>query len=129
MDRRRREYLEARRKRLEAIRLNPTEFRRHQARLRMAQRRPQTNSRSRSVENSNSYEFSHSKGQSREKTSDRLRLRRIRNRRRRKRSKNCATKQPPYQWKTKNFQRQNDTSNTHQNIKVSKKFLYIHSYE
>ncbi|XP_013140287.1 PREDICTED: A disintegrin and metalloproteinase with thrombospondin motifs 7-like [Papilio polytes] len=120
MDRRRREYLEARRKRLEAIRLNPTEFRRHQARLRMAQRRPQTNSRSRSIENSNSYEFSHSKGQSREKISDRLRLRRIRNRRRRKRSKNCATKQPPYQWKTKNFQRQNDTSNTHQNIKNSR---------
>ncbi|KPJ19387.1 A disintegrin and metalloproteinase with thrombospondin motifs 7 [Papilio machaon] len=120
MDRRRREYLEARRKRLEAIRLNPTEFRRHQARLRMEQRRHQSNSRSGSVEKSNSYEFSHSRSQSREKTSDSLRLRRIRNRRRRKRSKNCATKQPPYQWKTKNFHRHNDTSSTHQNIKNSR---------
>lgn len=115
MDKRRREYLEERRRRLEAMRLNPTEYRRHQARLRMEQRRLQSNSRSNSVETSNSYELSQSKSKSREKSLGNLR--RIRNRRRRrKRSKNCATKQPPYQWRTKNIHTHNDTSNSYENI-------------
>ncbi|XP_068622404.1 A disintegrin and metalloproteinase with thrombospondin motifs 7 [Battus philenor] len=127
MDRRRREYLEGRRKRLEAIRLNPTEFRRHQAKLRMEQRRLHSDSKSYSVETSNSYESYNSKSQSREKMLNRLKLRRSRNRRRRrKRPKNCGTKQPPYQWKAYNVYKHNETIADSKNNKSSRRYLDYH---
>ncbi|CAG9791078.1 unnamed protein product [Diatraea saccharalis] len=104
-DRRRREYLEARRRKLEAMRKNPTEYRRQQARLRMEQRRLATSSKSTSSE---SKSIEHNMGariKNRKNLNNVLRPRRIKSRRRRRRrSKNCATKQPPYQWKTKNLQ-------------------------
>ncbi|CAG4944130.1 unnamed protein product [Parnassius apollo] len=130
-DQRRREYLEERRKRLEAMRRNPTEYRRHQARLRMEQRRLQSTSRSNSVEASNSYESS-AKSKSMEKVMEGLRLRRVRNRRRRrKRSKNCATKQPPYQWKTKNLQVHNEKllSSYRNNKNSRRKMIYQHIHD
>lgn len=95
MDRRRREYLEGRRRKLEEMRRDPTEYRRHQMRLRMEQRRK--------MSFRNPVE---SKPMNRNKNRKHLnsdqRPSRIRPRRRRKRSKNCATKQPPYQWDKNN---------------------------
>ncbi|XP_063830202.1 A disintegrin and metalloproteinase with thrombospondin motifs 7 [Ostrinia nubilalis] len=104
MDRRRREYLEERRRRLEAMRRNPTEYRSHQAKLRMEQRRLQAMSKSISVESKSVEQNSALKNGNRKKINNDMRLRRVKNRRnRRRRSKNCATKQPPYQWKTKDM--------------------------
>lgn len=103
-DRRRREYLEQRRKRLEAMRSNPVEYRRQQPELRIEERRMNLYSTSNSIEGSKSLEQHplEVKRKNRNKSSYGKRLRRIKNRRRRKRrSKNCATKQPPYQWKEK----------------------------
>lgn len=102
IDKRRREYLEERRRRLEAMRSNPTEYRRQQAKLRMEQRRLQSSSKSASVE---SKSVEHLRNKNRKQINE-LRPRRIKNKRRRKRRqpKNCATKQPPYQWKTKNLE-------------------------
>ncbi|XP_049871577.1 A disintegrin and metalloproteinase with thrombospondin motifs 7-like [Pectinophora gossypiella] len=125
-DKRRREYIEERRRRLEAMRRNPTEYRRQQMRLRMEQRR--AHSFSKSVSTSNSVEGSYSLEQqkhiqnnrNRNKMSNEHGPRRIRPRRRRRRrsAKNCATKQPPYQWRDKNFisqetgtQRRNNRNN------------------
>lgn len=106
MDRRRREYLEERRRRLEAMRKNPTEYRRQQARLRMEQRRTQSVSKSNSFESKSVEQNNAVRNKNRKNVKNELRPRRIKNRRRRKRrqSKNCATKQPPYQWKTKNLE-------------------------
>ncbi|XP_052752253.1 A disintegrin and metalloproteinase with thrombospondin motifs 12 [Galleria mellonella] len=110
LEQRRRSYMngiEERRKRLEALRRNPTEYRRQQSRLRMEQRRIKTNSKSYSSESSRSFErpLSVIRNKSRNKSTNEPRLRRKNRRRRNRRSKNCATKQPPYQWKTKNLQR------------------------
>ncbi|KAL4704462.1 hypothetical protein ACJJTC_019561 [Scirpophaga incertulas] len=107
IDRRRREYLEMRRRKLEAMRTNPVEYRRQQDRLRMQQRRLVANSRrtsisveSKSVERNRNTNIN----KNRKNISDELRLRRMKSRRRRRReSNNCATKQPPYQWKTRNY--------------------------
>lgn len=108
MDHRRLVYLEERRRRLEAMRRDPAAFRRNQTKLRMEKRRFQSTSESRSS-NSVSIENSHSleqalRNKTHHKPRNEQRPRRIRPRRRRKRSKNCATKQPPYQWKTKNYE-------------------------
>lgn len=112
-DKRRREYLEQRRRKMLLLRQNPTEYRRHQARLRLEARRLQSNSRSNSVENSRSVDQSSSlenkyKKRVRLTASDSEKLRRVKNRRRRKkRSKNCATKEPRnYIWRQQNLERQ-----------------------
>ncbi|CAH0724922.1 unnamed protein product, partial [Brenthis ino] len=109
MDQRRRAYIEKRRKRLEALRQDPVAYRRHQSKLRMEQRRLALSSASKtSLENSNSLEqFSH-KNKTAQKSRYEQRPRRIRTRRRRKRSKNCATKEPAYQWKSRNFKNNHD---------------------
>ncbi|XP_026493067.2 A disintegrin and metalloproteinase with thrombospondin motifs 7 [Vanessa tameamea] len=121
MDHRRYLYLEERRKRLEAMRRDPAEFRRNQRKLRMEKRRflptsasTSTSSKSISTENSNSLERINLKNKTHHTPRYEQRPRRIRTRRRRKRSKNCATKQPPYQWKTKNFKTH------HENEQVNK---------
>ncbi|KOB78006.1 A disintegrin and metalloproteinase with thrombospondin motifs 7 [Operophtera brumata] len=103
-DKRRREFLERRRKRLEAMRRNPVEYRRQQANLRIEERRPHSNSTSNSIETSKSLEQSIER-RNRKRIIDKdteHRMRRIRNRRKRKR-RNCATKQPPYQWRAQNI--------------------------
>ncbi|KAJ8714545.1 hypothetical protein PYW07_002770 [Mythimna separata] len=103
-DKRRREYLEQRRRRMEMMRKNPAEYRRHQNILRMEERRlQQSNSKSNSIESSKSASLEAARRRNRNRYSDEQRLRRIRNRRRRKRSKNCATKQPTYQWRRQNL--------------------------
>ncbi|CAH2087110.1 unnamed protein product [Euphydryas editha] len=107
MDHRRYVYLEERRKRLEAMRRDPVAYRRNQTKLRMEKRRflstsESVSSKSLSIENSNSLEQS-LRYKTHNKSRYEQRPRRIRTRRRRKRSKNCATRQPPYQWKTKNL--------------------------
>lgn len=100
-DARRRAYLEERRRKLEALREDPVAYRRQQTR-RAEQRRLQSISKSVSTENSMSREQI-----SRHKTAGKYRIektpQRIRTRRRRRRSKNCATKQPRYQWENKNL--------------------------
>lgn len=106
-DKRRREFLERRRKRLEAMRSNPVEYRRQQTTLRVEERRPHSNSKSESLETSKSLEQSiERRNQKRilDKETEH-RMRRIRNRRQRKR-RNCATKQPPYQWRAQNLAEQ-----------------------
>nr|XP_032514360.1 A disintegrin and metalloproteinase with thrombospondin motifs 7 [Danaus plexippus plexippus] len=106
MDQRRRAYIEERRRRLEAMRRDPAAYRRNKKNLRMEHRRPLSESASSSVSRSTSMENSHSLEQNltTSRSSIEQRPRRIRTRRkRRRRSKNCATKQPPYQWKYRNF--------------------------
>ncbi|XP_075979285.1 ADAM metallopeptidase with thrombospondin type 1 motif B [Anticarsia gemmatalis] len=107
-DKRRREYLEQRRRRMQQLRQNPTEYRRHQAVLRMEERRLHSNSRSNSIENSSASNSSsletRRRNRNRASLTDEQRLRRVRNRRRRKRSKNCATKQPKYLWRKQNLE-------------------------
>lgn len=109
IDKRRREFLERRRKRLEAMRRNPVEYRRHQANLRMEERRSHSSSKSNSIETSRSLEqFIERKNRQRLIDQDtEQRMRRIRNRRPRKR-RNCATKQPPYQWRKLNSEERRD---------------------
>lgn len=111
-DRRRREFLEKRKKRLEAMRRNPIEYRRRQATLRMEARRHSA-SKSNSVEPSKSLELSIERQRNRNRNknvskNNNDRLTRIGPKRRKKRSKrkNCATKQPPYQWRAKNKEEQ-----------------------
>lgn len=124
-DRKRREFLEQRRRRMEAMRRNPTEYRRHQTQLRMQERRLiSSKSKSNSVEGSKSMEKSvESKRNLKAKIGSEQRLRRIRNRRRRRRSKNCATKQPPYQWKQKNTQ---SIESDHSHNKYKRKYNQHH---
>lgn len=114
-DKRRRQYLEDRRRRLEALRRNPTDFRRQQWKLRMEQRRARTypsasksssNSLEANSEASKSYEqLIQSKNKNR-KASSEQKPNRIRNRKKnqgkKRRKRNCFTKQPPYQWRTQN---------------------------
>lgn len=113
-EKRRRQYLEDRRRRLEALRRNPTDYRRHQRKLRMEQRRARTyprasQSSSSSLEAkseaSKSYEQLFQSNKNR-KSSIEQKPSRIRNRKKnhgkKRRKRNCATKQPPYQWRTQN---------------------------
>ncbi|VVC95252.1 unnamed protein product [Leptidea sinapis] len=122
MDPRRRAYLEERRRRLELLRRDPVAYRREQAR-RAEERRAISASRVLSSEYSSSVEL-----QLKNKTTKarfEQRPRRIRTRRRRKRrSKNCATKQPPYQWKTNNSQ--NNKSGENRKNKYGKKYHRSH---
>lgn len=109
-DRQRRLFLEQRRKRMQLLRQNPTEYRKHQAILRMEGRRLHSNSRSNSIESSRSSDQSSSLEARRRNrnrlASDEQRRRRISDRRRRrKRAQNCATKQPSYLWTKQNRQR------------------------
>lgn len=118
-DKRRREFLERRRKRLEAMRKNPVEYRRHQTTLRIEDRRHPI-SKSNSVETSNSLE-QYIERRNRQRIADKdneHRMRRIRNRRQRKR-RNCATKQPPYQWRTQNLAEQKALRNNMVSSKLS----------
>ncbi|XP_045775396.1 A disintegrin and metalloproteinase with thrombospondin motifs 7 [Maniola jurtina] len=121
IDRQRRKFLEERRRRLEELRKDPAAYRRHQRKLRMEGRRLKSSStstlssssRSVSVENSKTSksleQFGSAKNHTQHKLSNEQRSRRIRTRRKRiRRSKNCATKQPPYQWKEKNFKNESE---------------------
>ncbi|XP_045512095.1 A disintegrin and metalloproteinase with thrombospondin motifs 7-like [Pieris brassicae] len=99
MDARRRAYLEDRRRKLEALRRDPLAYRRQQAR-KAEQRRLHPLSKSISAEDSMSRELYKSKTHNKQRIEQTPR--RIRTRRRRRRSKNCATKQPRYQWEIKN---------------------------
>lgn len=131
MDKRRREYLEQRRRRMEMMRKNPAEYRRHQNMLRMEERRlQQSNSKSNSIESSRSSNQAsmEARRRNRNRLSDEQRLRRVRNRRRRKRSKNCATKQPTYQWRRQNLLTEKEAQHhkDHSN-KVGKNYnIYIY---
>ncbi|CAG4935187.1 unnamed protein product [Colias eurytheme] len=122
MDPRRRAYLEEKRRRLEALRRDPVAFRRQQA-VRAEQRRVQSASRSISLENSNSIEFSRNRTFNKNKFEHRPRRIQTR-RRRRRRSKNCATKQPPYQWKIKNLK--NKQIEEYQKSRYNKKYHRSH---
>lgn len=115
-DKRRRQYLEDRRRRLEALRRNPTEYRRQQWKLRMEQRRRTYPSASKS--SSSSIEAKSEANRSREKlyqsknknrkASNEQNSSKIRNQKKsHRRKRNCATKQPPYQWRTKNVMNEN----------------------
>lgn len=119
-DKRRREFLERRRKRLESMRRNPVEYRRQQATLRMEERRQHSNSTSNSFETSKSLEQSIER-RNRKRIIDKdteHRMRRIRNRRKRKR-RNCATKQPPYQWRAQNVAEQKALRNNKVMVKLN----------
>lgn len=98
-DRQRREYLEQRQKRLEAMRRNPVEYRRQQSNLRMEERRMHTYPKSNSIEGSRSLHSN--QGRKRNQNKSERRLRRKHRRRRKRAAKNCGTRQPPYQWKQK----------------------------
>lgn len=110
-DKRRRQYLEDRRRRLKALRLNPTEFRRQQWKLPMEHRRAsyrpsQSPSRSLQVKskvNKPNEQLIQAKNINR-KASSEQKPNRIRNRKRnqgkKRRKRNCATKEPRYLWKT-----------------------------
>ncbi|XP_041980558.1 A disintegrin and metalloproteinase with thrombospondin motifs 7 [Aricia agestis] len=102
--RRRQAFLEERHRRMEAMRKDPAAYRRqtkNQTRLRMEQRRMQA-ARGRPA-NSNSYERRQRLNRPQNRGRNHQALQREESKRRRhKRSKNCATKQPPYQWKEKN---------------------------
>ncbi|XP_052742617.1 A disintegrin and metalloproteinase with thrombospondin motifs 7 isoform X1 [Bicyclus anynana] len=110
-DRRRRKFLEGRRRRLEALRNDPAAYRRHKKRLRMEGRRLQpssasaSSSRSVSVENSKSLEQG-----AKVKSRPHHKRKRI--------QKNCATKQPSYQWKERNFKTESEDSKKDRNNKV-----------
>lgn len=130
MDQRRRAYIERRRKRLEALRRDPVSYRRHQTKLRMEQRRvlSASASKSSSLENSSSLERNMHKNKTLHSGYEQ-KPRRIRTRRRRRRSKNCATKEPAYQWKTRNFKKhsnenKSDEENKSMYGKVINNFLY-----
>lgn len=114
-DKRRRQYLEDRRRRLEALRRNPTDFRRQQWKLRMEQRRahayPSASKSSSSSmeaksEANKSYEQLIQSRNVNRKASSEQKPSRIRNKKKnrgkKRRKRNCATKQPPYQWRTQN---------------------------
>ncbi|CAK1542142.1 unnamed protein product [Leptosia nina] len=116
MDPRRRAYLEERQRRLEALRRDPMSYRREQIK-RAERRRMHSVSKSVSIENSNSIEQLKNKTHSKHRFEQRPR--RIRTRRRR-RSKNCATKQPRYQWENKN--QRNIKLEDHKNSRNNKKY-------
>ncbi|XP_026326266.1 A disintegrin and metalloproteinase with thrombospondin motifs 7 [Hyposmocoma kahamanoa] len=114
-DKKRRQYLEDRRRRLEALRRNPTDFRRQQWKLRMEQRRAHTypsasksssSSMEAKSEANKSYEQLIQSRNINRKASSEQKPSRIRNRKKsrgkKRRKRNCATKQPPYQWRTQN---------------------------
>lgn len=128
MDKRRRDYLEQRRRRMQLLRQNPTEYRRQQAILRMEERRLHTNSRTNSIENSRLVDQSSSleTRRSRNRSSDEQRLRRVKNRRRRKRSTNCATKQPSYLWRKQNMERR-ESHRLNKERKYHQRYQYHHN--
>ncbi|KAI5643860.1 reprolysin family propeptide domain-containing protein [Phthorimaea operculella] len=118
-DKIRREFLEQRRRKLAAMRRNPTAYRAHQAKLRLDSRRLNNTSSaytssadrsSASQSQSQSQEFQHAM---RNRNRQRKRMRgeymptsvTIRGRTRRS-PRNCATKQPRYLWKTRNQMRE-----------------------
>ncbi|XP_013183866.1 A disintegrin and metalloproteinase with thrombospondin motifs 7 [Amyelois transitella] len=103
MERRRNNFMriEARRRRLEELRKNPTAYRIHHDKLPLEQRRMHSASRSQSRETSE--QTSAGRGRSRPRLSNEERIRRRNRRRKHKRSKNCATRQPPYQWRKENY--------------------------
>ncbi|XP_053611861.1 A disintegrin and metalloproteinase with thrombospondin motifs 7-like [Plodia interpunctella] len=107
MERRRNNYMriEARRRRLEELRKNPTQYRIHHDKLPLEQRRMQSASRSQSRETSEQTSASAGRGRSRPRLSNEERIRRRNRRRKHKRSKNCATRQPPYRWRKENYNR------------------------
>ena len=125
MDQKRREYIERRHRRLEALRRDPVSYRRNKSKLRMEQRRLNSASisasKSSSLENSSSLEKNLHKNKTLH-TNYEQRPRRIRNRRRRKRSKNCATKEPAYQWKTRNYKKHSDLDE--ENKSMYRKVIY-----
>lgn len=130
IDKRRRDYLEQRRRRMEMMRKNPIEYRRHQSILRMEERRlQQSSSKSNSIESSKSADQAslEARRKNRNRLTDEQRLRRIRNRRRRRRSKNCATKQPTYLWRKQNMltQKEERRQNNGRSNKVRMNYRYI----
>lgn len=117
-DRRRREQLEARRKRLKELWRNPSEYKKFLLRHRYQQQKallanstnPQSNSNSasnsNSVELSKSLEMNH-RNRTRNKLNKNPKHRQNKGKRRRRRkARNCATKQPPYLWEKKNYDRE-----------------------
>lgn len=139
MDRRRRKFLEERKRRLEELRKDPTAYRRHQRKLRMEGRRISASksasssvSRSASVESSKSQEqfiqtarnHTQHKNWSQRKNSNEQRRQRMRaRRRRRRRSTNCATIEPKYQWEAKNFKSKSEEVKQNRYYKVNTNFI------
>lgn len=130
-DKRRRQYLEDRRRRLKALRLNPTEFRRQQWKLPMEHRRasyrpsksPSSALEVKSLANKPYEQFNQSKNKTR-KASSEHKPSRIRNRKKnhgkKRRRRNCATKEPRYLWKSQKRTVENRTDRRNLIDKVSK---------
>lgn len=116
-DRRRREHIEARRRRLEELKRNPAEYKKYLLKQRNEQRailanRTNTQLRSNSASHSNSLELSrslevHNRNKSRSNLNRNPKIQPSKGKRRRRRkTKNCATKQPAYLWEKNNFDRE-----------------------
>lgn len=118
MNPRRKEVLEAKRKRLELMKKRPHEYRRLVNEInekRKMEARSKSNADSHSLEDSRQRRGRISNSKSVEE-SRKMKPRK----RRRRRAKNCGTKQPKYQWKKKNEIREAELREQHENHRYHK---------